>query len=119
MNAIDKGLVFLTCLGVGVLYPLYWHPGGEGDGFEVWVAGQPVMQASLDQPGTYHIQGELGESVVKVQDGKVAFVSAPCSNKQCILAGWLQRGGEQSHCLPNRVSLQVVSHDPIFDSVNF
>lgn len=53
------------------------------------------------------ISGPLGETVVRIHQGRAAIVSSPCSAQSCIAAGDLHKNGQWAACLPNRVFLLI------------
>lgn len=56
---------------------------------------------------TIEVEGPLGTTVVEVEGTRAHVVSSPCPDKICIRMGWLERAGDYSACLPNRVLLEV------------
>ena len=68
---------------------------------------QDKLIVDLTRNQTLHIQGQLGESLIEVNQGRIRFVASACTNKRCIQSGWHQHGGDLTACLPNRVSLQL------------
>ena len=68
---------------------------------------------------TLSIKGEQGDSIIQIDQGKVRFVSSPCSTKQCVLAGWQDQLHDVVACLPNGVSITLLGRGTMFDSINF
>jgi hypothetical protein len=102
-----------------VLYGLLWSPAAPADTVEVRVADREVARIQLDHDQRLEIQGLLGPSEIEVRDGRVRFLHSPCDGKTCVLSGWHVHGGDIAACLPNRVSLQVVSRNARFDALNY
>jgi hypothetical protein len=92
---------------VGILYARLWQPPVDATRFEIRVAGQPVGRYPLDIDRSVIVDGRLGLSRIKVENGRVRFAASPCRNKICVHAGWLQHGGDAAACLPNRVSIAL------------
>lgn len=69
------------------------------------VARQPL---SSDGTVVIPVEGPLGTTIVEVVGGRAHVVSSPCPDKVCVHMGWLQRVGDYSACLPNRVLVEVV-----------
>ena len=119
---ITKGDVVLLGLALAILSGVFmtlWRSDGRGAEVAVYVEGKRWARLNLFQNQDLHIPGVLGNSHIRVLDGQVRFIDSPCPNKLCVHTGWLNQGGENATCLPNRVSLQILGSDPRFDSINF
>lgn len=101
------------------LYSYYWRDGSIGHQAAIHLGGKHWQNVDLYQNQWIEVPGALGISKIQVKDGKIRFVESPCNSKQCIHQGWLSHGGELAVCLPNKVSVQILSVDPRFDSINF
>lgn len=113
-------LVFVSALILlGFLYSSYWRDVFRGNQAAIMVAGKHWLNVDLFQNQWLDVPGALGVSKIQVEDGKIRFVQSPCDTKQCIHQGWISQGGEVAACLPNKISVQVLSTDPRFDSINF
>jgi len=53
------------------------------------------------------VAGSLGETVVKIHEGRAAIVSSPCNGQTCVAAGELNKNGQWAACLPNRVFILI------------
>jgi hypothetical protein len=104
---------------LGFLYSNYWREAFLGNQAAIMVAGKHWLNVDLFQNQWIDVPGALGMSKLQVEDGKIRFVQSPCDSKQCIHQGWIRQGGELAACVPNKVSVQVLSTDPRFDSINF
>ncbi len=119
MTRADWVVVTAAVALLGWLYAAFWHSSAPGDEVRILVGGKEVQRLSLHQDRHIEVDGAIGPTTLEIHDGQARFVSAPCTGKQCIHAGWLSHGGEFAACLPNRVSLYVVSAETRFDTVNF
>ena len=119
MTWADRLVMVLAGAAVLTSWWMLWSPGDEAEWAEVRVQGQTVARLALDQPGHYHFEGSLGRNEIEVADGGVRFIAAPCTGRQCIHAGWLRHGGDFAACLPNRVSLAMISSGTHYDAINF
>ena len=104
---------------LGWLYSSYWRDAYLGNQAAIMIMGKHWQNVDLFQNQWIDVPGVLGVSKLQVQDGKIRFVQSPCDGKQCIYQGWISQGGEVAVCLPNKVSVQILSADPRFDSINF
>ncbi|WP_455203365.1 NusG domain II-containing protein [Kaarinaea lacus] len=102
-----------------IMYAYFWRSALYGQQAAIAVQGQHWLNVNLAHDQIIDVPGKLGISTIHVHDGKIRFLRSPCDNKQCIHQGWLSQGGELAACLPNQVSVQILSDDPRFDSINF
>ena len=106
-----------------MLIPLSWsltkQQSGSGSAIEINVNNQPPLTYSMMKDQKIKVAGELGNSIVEIQDGKVRFSHSPCNNKVCILSGWHQSSGDHIVCLPNKISVSLLSQEDRFDGINF
>ncbi len=118
MTRADRWLILLV---LAVLPWLYWHfwSTENGQQLSILVAGQVPEILPLYANQDLHIKGVLGESIIRIENGRARFIRSPCSNQVCIHQGWIENTGEIAACLPNRVSIQVLGGDRRFDTVNF
>lgn len=101
------------------LYAGYWHDAYRGAQASVLVGGEHWLNVDLSYDQTINVPGAIGVSKLLINDGKIRFIESPCDGKQCIYQGWISQGGEIAACLPNKLSVQILSRDPRFDSINF
>lgn len=120
MTRLDSLIIAIALASLPLLYLQFWGPTHRGTEVDIVVGNQAKQRYSLLRNQTLTINGKLGDSIIHIKNGKAAFIESPCSNKQCIHSGWLDRNGDTTACLPNRITLSVVG-DGIarFDSVNF
>jgi hypothetical protein len=118
MTRADRWLILLLLAGLPWLYWHFWSA-DQGQQLSIVAAGQVPEILPLYANQDVHIQGLLGESIIRIENGRARFIHSPCSNKVCIQQGWIDTSGEIAACLPNRVSLQVLGGDGRFDAVNF
>ncbi|MBQ3596230.1 MAG: NusG domain II-containing protein [Clostridia bacterium] len=81
----------------------------EGDYVLVRVEGKEVARYSLQIDGEYQLNG--GTNVLKIQDGKAYLIYADCPDHLCINQGKVSQNGQTITCLPNRLTITVVSND--------
>lgn len=63
----------------------------------------------LDQKTEKIIKGELGDTVIQIDNGRFRFESSACPNKDCIRMGWVNRNNFPVICLPNKVTAYIAS----------
>ena len=104
---------------VGWLYSLLWFSDGHGDFAQITIDKKEQQLVSLSKNQIIEMRGRTGISELEINDGRIRFTRSPCPNQICVHAGWLQHGGEFAACLPNRVAVEVVANNTLFDSINF
>lgn len=115
----DRLVLLLAIILLLSLYGLYWSQGVFAGQAAIYVNGKYWGKVNLYQSQAIDVPGKLGISHLLVDKGRIRFVDSPCTGKQCIYQGWISKGGESATCLPNGVSVQVLSPDPRYDSINF
>jgi len=118
MTRADYCAVLFAALLLPYLYISQWTGDEAGVAASIMNGGQ-TTKVSLAHDHTLEIDGALGTSIIKIEEGKIRFTASPCLGKQCIHSGWLQHAGEFAACLPNRISVAVLGEEPRFDSINF
>ena len=119
MTRGDLIVLLISVLGVASLYGHYWTDNKPGRQALIRVGAETHAVVALAHDQRLSIPGALGVRDIEVKDGSIRFVDSPCRDKVAVAMGWLRFGGEFAVCLPNRVSVQVVSRKPRFDSINF
>ena len=62
------------------------------------------------------VRGALGETAIKIGDGRVEFLSSPCPHGTCVERGRVGAQGEYIVCVPNGVSARITGGSD-FDAV--
>lgn len=66
-----------------------------------------IKELPLDRETTVNVEGPLGTTVVKVEEGKARIISSPCPRKLCIRMGSISKAGEMVVCVPNKVVVRI------------
>ena len=82
----------------------------EKGGFvEVYQDGELIATYSLSIPREVALNG--GTNILKIEDG-VAYLSyANCPDRTCVNTGKISYNGQSIVCLPNRLTVKVVSEE--------
>lgn len=74
----------------------------------------------LEVEDPYTIKVENGEdyNIIQVEQGSIRVIEATCPDKDCIKIGVLDDPGEVSVCLPNKVTVRVVSSSNTVDGID-
>ncbi|MGB1560954.1 MAG: NusG domain II-containing protein [Sinimarinibacterium flocculans] len=113
MSRGDVLAIVLAAACVGLLYAHLWQPAVTATHVELRVGGKPSGRYALADSRDVAVEGRLGTSVLRIEDGRVRFLRSPCRNQVCVHSGWLHRGGDAAACLPNRVSVGLVGGDAL------
>ena len=90
------------------LFFVFSPKGDAGNKAVVRVGGESVFELNLDVDGTF----EIGDgNTCEVKDGKVTMIQADCPDFDCVKTGEIYRSGEVIVCLPNKVSITVISDE--------
>ncbi len=120
MLKIGDKIVFVSAIVfVSYLYSQLWFSDGHGDFAQITIDDVEQKLVSLSENKIIEMKGKTGFSVLEINEGRIRFKSSPCPNQICVHAGWLEYGGEFAACLPNRVAVEVVANNTLFDSINF
>ena len=123
VNQMTKGDVFVLAMALIlliILYSLFWRVSSHaGEYIHIVSNEHDVENISLLQNREVTIEGQLGDSEILIEGGRVRFVNSPCTNKLCIHQGWASLSGELIACLPNRISVSIEGQNNHFDTVNF
>ncbi len=57
------------------------------------------------------VDGPLGISHIKIQNGEAFFESSPCDNQLCVLSHPVSSNAHFSACLPNQVFIRVEAEE--------
>ena len=98
--------------GVRTLYP-------RGKHVVVEVDGRRVMELSLDTDVTKTVNGPLGETVIRIENGTARIIQSTCPHHYCIRMGRISYRGEIAVCVPNRVFMSISggNEEDVFDGV--
>jgi len=122
-NNLSRGdllVLVLAFSSVTAFYLLFWQANDSAGQFVHIVNGQnEIQKVSLFQNQEINIKGDLGDSRLQIQGGRVRFLDSPCSNKLCVHQGWVHFSGEILACLPNKISVSLVGQASRFDTINF
>lgn len=74
---------------------------------------------NLDQKKNVEINGEIGITIIEIDNGRFRFIESACPHKDCINMGWVSYPNYPVICLPNKVSAYIISkkENDLFDSI--
>ena len=56
-------------------------------------------------------------NIIEIKDGSASFIYSDCPDKDCIKTGRLSKNHTFAACLPNRVSISIISSENEIDAV--
>lgn len=78
----------------------------KGKYVKVQALDKTIIQP-LDKDLIFTVEGDNGESVIQIKEGKVRMLSSECPEQTCVKMGW----GKTIVCLPNNVIISVMGDD--------
>lgn len=113
-------VVIALCVAFVAASALAFAPaGGVAHAALIETSAGARIELALDRDARHEVRGRRGPSVIEVAGGRARFLDSDCPQKLCVRAGWLERAGEASACVPNGVSLTLVGADPAYDALTF
>jgi hypothetical protein len=79
----------------------------EGQAVSIFVDNQERYHLRIFEDRTIKVQGDIGETVVRIEHGKVWIESAPCPLQLCKNMGKISRPGEIIVCIPNKLLIRI------------
>lgn len=70
--------------------------------------GEAVAEIPLDRDGVYPLEGFDMELTVK--NGEICVSMSDCPDKICEKTGFISGTGQSIVCLPNRISVRIISN---------
>lgn len=105
-------LLILLFLATIIYFSINIFIGNNGKTKQLVIeSGDNLWYYQLDKNKEVKIQGILGESTIKIEDGFVFFEDSPCPNKLCVLSNSICKNGDWIACLPNGVFVRIEGED--------
>lgn len=104
-------LIFFLVIGAGIFLTV--RAGSKKGAVVIVKACDSRYEYSARKNGIHSVQGELGETIFEIKDGKVRIIDSPCPNKTCVHQGW----HSPLVCLPNNVII-TLSDEGEFDGIS-
>ncbi|TCO79991.1 NusG domain II-containing protein [Marinisporobacter balticus] len=86
------------------------------------VDGKEYKKISLDPsnpPSTVKIDTIYGHSIIEVGGDGAKFLESDCKDQLCVKMGKITKANQTSICLPNRVSIKLISKKSDVDSISY
>jgi len=119
--SISDSIILCTSIIFTVwLYNVFWFSNGQSGTAETLVvqyADKSPVEYSLQEERLITIEGETGDSIIEIKQGKARFIHSSCRNHFCVFHGWLTIAGDTTACLPNRISISLKGSAVDFDAI--
>lgn len=103
---------------IGASFATFWTPRTIGHTAAISIGRETLVEAALDTPAEFNIDGLKGISRLQIADGQIRFVDSPCQGRYCIHTGWLSATGQVAACLPNGVVVEILGGERVYDAIN-
>ncbi|MCP3851296.1 MAG: NusG domain II-containing protein [Gammaproteobacteria bacterium] len=116
----DIFILISVCFLTLWLYSLFWFndtQSGKASAVIVQFANQTPVEYQLNKNQIIRIEGQLGETLIEIKQGKARFIHSSCRNQLCVFHGWLSDAGATTACLPNQVSITLTGAIKEFDAI--
>jgi hypothetical protein len=106
LKPLDFFIIGLSSAATALLaFAVYGHSRDAGQA--IIRGGGKTWVFPLDAEEEVRVSGPLGETVVEIRGGQSRVLSSPCDNQTCVAAGRLNRRGQWTACLPNKVFVYI------------
>jgi len=119
IKILDITIIFISAgLTLFSAYAAYVKPENT---VRALIRGQDVEWTfPLKSTETVTVKGPLGDTIVKINEGRAWIESSPCDNQTCVGMGSVHRQGQWALCLPNKVMLLIEgTNDEDIDGVSW
>lgn len=100
-----RDFLIITAVLIPALIFLVVNSGDNGNFAEISYNGKVVKTVSLSEELEFSVNGVT----FSVKENSVCVVSSPCPDKICVKTGAIKRNGETIICLPEKVSVRIIS----------
>jgi hypothetical protein len=114
----DWLVIAVSIIAVIVMFQQFWSF-EQASKLKIRQADKVIGIYDLNQTRELRIHGALADALISISNGKVRFKQSPCNNQYCVHQGWLSRAGQVAICIPNQISLQLISAKSSYDSLNY
>ena len=111
-------LLVVAALLTAVVIALKGADVAGADWVTIEVAGKRWYDATIDSSRTLTVEGPIGSTVIRIDEGGARVVSAPCPGQICVSRGWLRAACDVAACVPNHLVLRLTGRrPPAFDGI--
>ncbi|MBF8984323.1 NusG domain II-containing protein [Lutibacter sp. B2] len=124
MTKWDKLLivVIVLCSVIGMMWTTKITSNSDHLYLIIEIDGEEYKKLSIDD-GTktklIPVDTKYGHNLVKVEGEKVSMYESTCKNHLCIQMGTISKANQVIVCIPNRVSVKLVSNKSNIDVLSY
>lgn len=105
----DRLLVLTAVCALGVIIGYLYQPKTAATHIDILHGSELLHRLPLTDDRLIKVEGNIGESVIEISQGRARFVEAPCRQQICIHNGWSSHSGSLAACLPNRIAIRLTT----------
>jgi len=118
MNKSDLKLVIVIILIILIIYSVIRFTKVEGKTAIVYYKDEVILNIDLSIDNEYIVDGELGDVVLEVENGKIRVKKENSPKNICSKEGFVGDSSRTLICLPNKIIVKIVG-DTEIDGVVF
>ena len=103
-----KEAIIIALILIGAIILYFFIVGDEGQYARITLRGYPDMYLNLQEEGMFPLP-QNPNVVFEVSGGGISFFSSDCPDQICVNIGQITRAGQVATCLPNLVSIAIIS----------
>jgi hypothetical protein len=105
-------IIILLALALIVFcaHTAYLQPEGRTSVFIRVQDNESVFYMDNNKDETIVLKGQIGNTIVRIENGRAWIDSSPCENQTCVATGAIFRAGQWAACLPNSVLIMMQSN---------
>ena len=114
----DFIVVFVLLLVSALIFLPKFFSGDKNISAKIYENGELIQEidlAKVEEPYRVCING----GVLLVENGRICYETASCSDKLCVKFKWLSKNGDVASCLPNRTVVSVSSSVESIDAISY
>ena len=120
-NIIRKADIILFCIliALGIFLTVTALVGGsKGAQVVISVDGEVYGTYPINRDRTITIDQNGNHNQVVIKDGHVQMMESSCNNQICVNQGQISTVSIPIVCLPNRVMIQIVDGEEVYDVIS-
>lgn len=113
MNKSDLKLIIVMILVILVIYFAVQFTKEEGTNAIVYYEDEAILNIDLSIDNEYIVDGELGDVVLEVKNGKIRVKKENSPKNICSKEGFIGDSSRTLICLPNKIIVKIVGDSEI------
>lgn len=114
----DIVIILILITVAFILFFSFYESDGDSVLAEISIDGKTVMTVNLKKSEEKILGIEDNPNVhFEIKNHQIRFIDVNCPDKICESVGFIGRAKESAICMPNKVSLRIVSNENDIDAV--